>query len=223
MNQKESSQKWVIGVSGSSGMPYALRLIEVMAQQGHDLHVVFSEAALRVLHEELDIKLSQSFLKSENLFDQSYKNICFYNPKDIGAWFASGSATCQGMVIVPCSMASLGMIANGCGFNLLHRAADVCLKEHRRLVIVPRETPLSEIHLENMLKLSRMGARIVAAMPGFYHKPTTLSELVDMMVMKILDSMGIENNVSTRWRQINDEDVPDSPSTVIPLRLGGIK
>jgi len=193
------SNRWVVGVSGSSGMPYALRIIQFLAETGYDVSVVFSESALRVLSEEQNLKTSQSTLSTQKLFGKDISGVTFYNPKDIGAWFASGSAPAAGMVIVPSSMATLGMIANGCGNNLIHRAADVCLKENRRLVIVPRETPLSQIHLENMLKLSRMGARIVPAMPGFYHQPASIQDLVDMMVMKILDSMGVPNNLVQRW------------------------
>jgi 4-hydroxy-3-polyprenylbenzoate decarboxylase len=197
-------------------MPYALRIIEFLADQGNDVSVVFSESALRVLAEEQNLKTSQSGLSTQKLFGRDIPGVSFFNPKDIGAWFASGSAPSAGMVIVPCSMATLGIIANGCGNNLIHRAADVCLKEYRRLVIVPRETPLSQIHLENMLTLSRMGARIVPAMPGFYHQPASIQDLVDMMVMKILDSMGVPNNLVKRW---GGEAEP--PGALIPLK-GGI-
>jgi 4-hydroxy-3-polyprenylbenzoate decarboxylase len=209
------SNRWVVGVSGSSGMPYALRIIQFLAEQGNDVSVVFSESALRVLAEEQDLKTSQSGLSTKKLFGRDIPGVSFFNPKDIGAWFASGSAPAAGMVIVPCSMATLGIIANGCGNNLIHRAADVCLKEYRRLVIVPRETPLSQIHLENMLKLSRMGARIVPAMPGFYHQPASIQDLVDMMVMKILDSMGVPNNLVKRW---GGEAEP--PGALIPIKGG---
>lgn len=208
-----SSKRWIVGVSGSSGMPYALRTIEFLAQQ-YQVHVVFSEAALRVLKEETDIKTSQSSLNTLRLFGKEYQNIFFYNPKDIGAWFASGSAPFEGMVVVPSSMSTLGMIANGCGYNLIHRAADVCMKEDRKLVIVPRETPLSAVHLENMLKLTKLGVKIVPAMPGFYHKPASLQDLVDMMVMKILDSMGVENNLVNRWGADDLDQTPDEMSIV---------
>lgn len=214
---KQKIGKWVVGVSGSSGMPYVLRLIEFLGEQGHEAHVVFSDAALRVLAEEQNIKVSHGSLSTKKLFNRDIPGVKFYSPKDIGAWFASGSAPCDGMVIVPCSMASLGMISNGCGINLIHRAADVCIKEGRRLVIVPRETPLSEIHLENMTKLARLGVRIVPAMPGFYHQPKTLQDLVDMMVMKILDSMGVPNQLVQRWG--GQESANETPA-LIPLKGG---
>lgn len=215
LESSTTSNRWVVGISGSSGMPYALRIIEFLAESGSDVSVVFSESALRVLAEEQNIKISQSGLSTQKLFGREIRGVKVFNPRDIGAWFASGSSPAAGMVIVPCSMATLGMIANGCGHNLIHRAADVCLKEHRRLVIVPRETPLSEIHLENMLKLARMGARVVPAMPGFYHQPNSLKDLVDMMVMKILDSMGVPNNLVKRW---GGEAEP--PGALIPIKGG---
>ncbi|MCB9030585.1 MAG: UbiX family flavin prenyltransferase [Deltaproteobacteria bacterium] len=199
--ENSRTKKWIIGITGSSGMPYALRLVDVLSQSGTELHLVFSEAALRVLQEEMEMKFSQSTLSSEKLLGEKRENIFFYNPKDIAAWFASGSAPFDGVVVVPTSMATLGMIANSCGHNLIHRAADVAMKEGRRLIMVPRETPLSPIHLENMLKLSKLGVNMVPAMPGFYHKPANLESLVDMMVMKILDVMGIESQLVQRWRQ----------------------
>jgi 4-hydroxy-3-polyprenylbenzoate decarboxylase len=200
MSTPIAEQKWIVGVTGASGMPYALRLLEVLASQVKEVHVVFSEAALRVLQEEEDIAVSPSRISSQVLFGREIPTMFFYNPKDIGAVIASGSALFEGMVIVPCSMGTLGAVAQGYGQNLVHRAADVTIKEGRRLVIVPRETPLSKIHLRNMLSLAEMGVSIVPAMPGFYHKPQGISELVDMMVMKILDQMRIPNALAARWR-----------------------
>jgi 4-hydroxy-3-polyprenylbenzoate decarboxylase len=139
-------------------------------------------------------------------------NVYFYNPRDIGAKIASGSALFDGMVIVPCTMGTLGAIAHGICDNLIHRAADVTLKEGRKLVIVPRETPLSAIHLENMLSLTRVGARIVPAMPGFYHQPAQISDLVDMMVMKIFDQMGIRTDLVQRWKE---HEKPTSSQKVV--------
>ncbi|MDZ4785863.1 MAG: flavin prenyltransferase UbiX [bacterium] len=218
-NYSSTVKKWIVGVSGSSGMPYALRLIDFLSSGTDEVHAIFSEAALRVLYEELDIKCSQSTISSKILLGNERANVYFHNPKDIGAWCASGSAQSEGMVIVPCSMASLGLIANGSGNNLIHRAADVCLKEGRRLVIVPRETPLSQIHLENMLKLSRLGVRMVPAMPGFYHKPERLSDLVDMMVMKILDQMGVPNDLVKRWG-VDSSDFNSKEPIVVPIKGG---
>lgn len=209
-------QTWVIGVTGASGLCYATRLIEVMAEVNHDLHVIFSDAALRVLSEEENRKISQRRLAKELFPDQQYDNITWHNPNDIGASIASGSVSTEGMVIVPCSMGTLAAAVNGLSQNLIHRAADVTLKEGRKLILVPRETPLSEIHLENMLKLSRARARIVPAMPGFYHQPSEIRDLVDMMVMKILDQMGIRVDLVERWKSL--ESVNDN---VEPLRIAG--
>jgi len=118
---------------------------------------------------------------------------------------SSGSHPQQGMVIVPCSMGTLGAIASGAGTNLIHRAADVTLKEGRRLVIVPRETPYNAIHLENMLRLARAGAHIIPASPGFYHRPETIESLVDHLVFRILDHLGVPHSESTRWRGLKEQ------------------
>lgn len=193
--------RWVIALTGASGMRYALRLLDVASQHLAEVHVVISEAAMRVLREEENIKVSYANVSSEILFGRKADNVFFYNPRDIGAKVASGSAPFEGMVIAPCSMGTLAAVAHGMSENLVHRAADVTMKEGRRLIIVPRETPLSAIHLENMLKLSRSGVRIVPAMPGFYHRPASIAELVDMMVMKILDQMDLRVDLVERWKE----------------------
>ena len=201
MDMNYKTGKWVIGISGASGMRYALTLLNAMSSHNEvkKIHVVLSEAALRVLNEEEGIKLSPSNLKADLLGLVPSEKLEFHNPRDIGAPFASGSYLFDGMVVVPCSMSTLGAIANGVPQNLIHRAADVVIKENRKLILVPRETPLSAIHLENMLKLSRIGVSMLAAMPGFYHQPQSLQDLVNMMVLKIMDSMGLRNNLVERW------------------------
>ena len=188
-------------MTGASGMRYARRLLETIADINREVHVVVSESALRVLHEEEGIKLSASRLSAETLLGKALPNLFFHNVNDVGAEPASGSAQFAGMVICPCSMGTLGAVAHGICHNLIHRAADVTLKERRKLIIVPRETPLSSIHLKNMLTLTEAGATIVPAMPGFYHRPASIDDLVDMMVMKVLDQMGIENSLADRWRE----------------------
>ncbi|MBN8549411.1 MAG: UbiX family flavin prenyltransferase [Deltaproteobacteria bacterium] len=200
--------RWVIALTGASGMRYALRLLDVASQHLAELHVIISEAALRVLREEENLKISYSNVSTELLFGREARNVFFYNPRDIGAKVASGSALLDGMVVVPCSMGTLAAIANGMSENLVHRAADVTMKEGRRLVIVPRETPLSAIHLENMLKLTRFGVRVVPAMPGFYHRPRNLEEVIDMMVMKILDQMGVHIDLVSRWKEAQQDPAP---------------
>lgn len=202
----ESNSRWIVGVTGASGICYARRLIAALIDLNIEQHLIFSESALRVLKDEEGISVSQSNLLEQLIPGKSYANVTLYNPKDVGALIASGSAQMDGMVVVPCSMNSLGAIAHGVHSHLIHRAADVTIKEGRRLVLVPRETPLSQIHLENMLKLSRMGIAIVPAMPGYYTNPNTIEDLVDSMVMKILDAMRIPNSVAKRWKEGRSED-----------------
>lgn len=193
-------KRWVVGVTGASGIRYGLRLIRLIVEAVDEVHIVFSDAALRVLNDEEGTAATHSSLAAEIFPTARPGNVVFHNPRDIGASIASGSLICEGMVIAPCSMATLGAIAHGVSQNLVHRAAEVALKEGRRLVLAPRETPLSTIYLENMAALSRAGARIVPAMPGFYHQPKTIDDLVDMMVMKILDQMGIHIDLVKRWQ-----------------------
>lgn len=192
---------WVIGVTGASGIRYACRLLQVLPDLVDEVHAVFSEAALRVLHDEEGIGLNPAQISLERVCGSTSKNVTFYNPRDIGARIASGSMITSGMVVIPCSMSTLGAIAHGIPSHLVHRAADVTMKEDRPLILVPRETPLSPIHLENMLTLSRYGVRIVPAMPGFYNRPVSVEELVDQFVMKVLDSMGIIHTLGKRWKQ----------------------
>lgn len=197
MNDKKD--RWILAFTGASGIIYGLRVLDELEKKGLEIHVVFSDAALRVLNDEEDIAISQSKLSSKALINRESENIIFYSPKDIGAKLASGSVLFKGMLIVPCSMGTLGAIANGLSQNLIQRAADVTIKEGRQLVIVPRETPLSAIHLENMLKLSRIGVNIVPAMPAFYLKPKNISELVDHQVLKILDIIKLPKDNAKRW------------------------
>ena len=188
-----SNQRWIIGVTGASGVRYALRLLEVLPQLVGEVHAVFSDAALRVLNDEEGVAISPATLGYEKLFNAAAPNVTFYNSRDIGARIASGSMLATGMVVIPCSMATLGA--------LVHRAADVTMKEGRKLILVPRETPLSQIHLQNLLTLSRCGVTIVPAMPGFYTRPASVEELVDQFVMKVLDSMGVEHSLGQRWKE----------------------
>ncbi|MCB0344405.1 MAG: UbiX family flavin prenyltransferase [Bdellovibrionales bacterium] len=204
MNSSQTAaHRWVIGITGASGTVYARRMVQAMLENEPlaDLHVIFSDAALRVMREEEGISTSINRIDVESLFGPlASDRITTYSNRDIGASIASGSFRTRGMVIVPCSMATLAAVACGYCDKLIHRAADVVLKEQRRLIIVPRETPLSSIHLENMLKLVRAGASMVPAMPGFYHQPASIEELVDMQVMKILDVMGYEIDLVQRWK-----------------------
>lgn len=202
MTTNDLTQPWVVGITGASGTIYARRLLLALLeiQPQCAIELVVSDAALRVLREEEEISTAVNSTTVERLLGRSAPNIRLHNNRDIGASIASGSYPVAGMVIAPCSMTTLAAVATGYSQTLIHRAADVTLKEGRRLVIVPRETPLSAIHLENMLTLARNGARIVPAMPGFYHRPREIIDLVDMLVMKILDQMGIRADLVQRWK-----------------------
>lgn len=180
----------VLGVSGASGMEYALSLAAALnAIPDLELHGIVSEGARQVFRHELRAPF-------ENL-EASFS--CLHDPSNIAAPPASGSWEHQGMIVCPCSMASLAAIASGAGTNLLHRAADVALKERRPLILVPRETPLSEIHLKNMLRAHRAGAIIMPPCPGFYHRPDTIAALVNQFVGRILEQLALPHNLYTRW------------------------
>ncbi len=190
--------KYLICVSGASGAVYARRCIEALLERSEEVHAVFSDWALQVFREEQGISVPD-WLCSINF---PPKNL--YSADDLFAPPASGSWPLDGTAIVPCSMSSLGAIANGTGNNLLHRAAAVALKEGRPLVIVPRETPLSLIDLRNMTRLAEAGAAILPASPAFYHKPQSIDELADFIAGKILDKLGVAdragNELFNRWK-----------------------
>lgn len=180
----------VVGITGASGSIYGLRLIEVLRQAGHEIHAVVTDSGWKVLDYECGVTRE----KFAQCVDVLYEN------DNIAAAIASGSFRTDAMVIVPCSMKTAGSIAHSVSDNLLTRAADVALKENRPLLIVPRETPMHAIHLENLLKLAQVGARVIPACPGFYHRPQTLADIVDMMVGKICDQLGVEHTLFERWK-----------------------
>jgi len=182
-------KKIILGITGASGAIYGVKLFESLLNQKIEVHVIVSRAGEKVLLMETDYKLD--FFKKKGAF--------LYREDDIGAALASGSWIHSGMVICPCSMATLGAISNGFGHNLLHRAADVTLKERRKLILVVRETPLNIIHLENMLKISKAGGIVLPACPGFYNNPKKVLDLVNYIVCRVLDQLGIKNNISPRW------------------------
>ncbi len=185
----------VLGISGASGAPYARRLAQCLVRADLHLHLVVSPPARRVMAHELDLHE----FSVAGLVGVAAENVTLHAFRDVGAPIASGSFPTAGMVICPCSAHSLGAIAAGLGDNLLTRAAMVTLKEGRRLVLVPREMPLGAIELENMLRLSRAGAVICPACPGFYHRPATAAELVDFVVARVLDLLGLPHDLDTRW------------------------
>jgi len=204
VSQNSSGKRSVItAITGASGAAYGLRLIQRLAEAGVEQHLLLSRAARVVLKQEADIELPEqnnliasALAKHLNISGQHLHN---YALED---WFspaASGSAGIKQMVIIPCSMGTMARIAGGMSDNLIERAADVILKEKRQLIIVPRETPLSSIHLENMLKLSQMGTHIIPAMPGFYHKPETIAEIIDFIVDRVLDHLDLSNPEAKKW------------------------
>jgi len=184
-----SPKKIVVCITGASGSIYAKRLLDQL--DGHDVSMVVSAAAELVA-------------KEEGPFDYAAYPYRRYGIRDFEAPFASGSNKFDGCVIVPCSMGTLGRIAAGTSDNLVARAADVFLKERRKLILVPRETPLSLIHLRNMETLTRTGAIILPAMPSFYSRPRSIEELVDTVVARILDHLGVDNHLATRWRELEN-------------------
>ena len=189
-------KRYVLGISGASGSVYAARVARAIAEAGHELHLVFSEAGERVMQHETGLDAA-SFLRTVGL---SAKGKTFLHEKgDLFAPIASGSFRTDGMAIVPCSMAAVAAIANGTGGDLLRRAADVHLKEKRPLVVVFREAPLSSIHLRNLLALSDAGALILPAAPAFYGRPEKVDDLVDFIAARVLSSLGLENDLVEEW------------------------
>ena len=192
-----------LGITGASGAPYAARLLEALVAADCEVGVSASSAGIEVLATELygDARLSSDETMARFLEHGRTGQVTLYDPQDWRAPYASGSAKVDGYVICPCSMGTLGTIASGTMSNLIHRAASVAIKEGRKLVLVPRETPLSEIHLDNMLRVRRAGAVVLFAAPGFYNLPESIDDLVDFVVARCLDQLGVENALTPRWGQ----------------------
>ena len=188
----------VFAITGASGAPYAVRLLRALVEAKRTVQLIVSDHGWRLLETESGIG-DMAALQKRTGGDAWKGLVTAYDDRDRGAAPASGSALTAGMVIAPCSMGTLAAIAAGTSRSLVERAADVTLKERRPLVLVPRETPLSAIHLENMLRVTNAGAVVMPAAPGFYHKPAGIDDLVDFMVGRILDHLGVENSVSRRW------------------------
>ena len=217
----------IVGMTGASGSVYATRLVEVLVAAGQTVHLTISPAAVEVFKKELGVTISLDHFDPRQLFpndqapdsdrrlpqttpgaatnpapranDNTAGQIIYHHYRDYSAGIASGSFLTSGMVICPCSMGTLASIATGQSQNLIHRAADVQLKERRKLIVVPRETPLSVIALDNMKRLAEAGAVILPAMPGFYHDPQSISDLVDFIVARICDQLGVPNTLMKRW------------------------
>src|SRR5215510_10953609 len=188
----ETSERLIVGITGATGTIFGVRLLQMLQGTGIETHLVMSKWAARTLLHETPYSVEEVQQMAS----------CFYNSADQGAAISSGSFVTRGMVVAPCSMRTLAAIAQGQGDNLIHRAADVVLKERRRLVLVAREAPLNDIHLENMLKLSRMGVTILPPVPAFYNHPRTIDDIVNHTVMRVLDQFGIHMDVASRWAGI---------------------
>ena len=180
----------VVGISGASGVAYGIRLLEVLAEMGSATHLVMTDAARKII----EIETEATPIEVEMMADR------VYSPRDFTASIASGSYLFDAMVVAPCSMKTLAGIANGISDTLITRAADVCLKERRRLILVTRESPLNLVHLRNMVAATEAGAIILPACPGFYTKPQTVEEMVDVVVGRVLDLLGADHQLSRRWR-----------------------
>jgi 4-hydroxy-3-polyprenylbenzoate decarboxylase len=197
--------EFTVAITGASGSIYAYRTLLHMAASGlvERINLILSESAETVARVELGVDLRNADTARINQWlglSPDSKLVQLQRLDNLAAKPASGSHRQEGMVVVPCSMGTLGAIAGGLSTNLIHRAADVSLKEGRKLVLVPRESPLNQIHLENMLRLARAGAHIIPASPGFYHRPETIESLVDHLVFRILDHLGIPHSDQTRWK-----------------------
>jgi len=191
--------RYIVAITGASGVVYGLQLIAELLNREHEVHLVVSQPAALVLKQEMEWP---QFDCVEDVI-RSYLppgKLLYYDNNDIAAPIASGSFITDGMVIVPCTMSTLAAVAHGMSDNLIERAADVMLKEKRSLILVPRETPLSSVHLRNMLLLADMGVTIVPAMPAFYHRPESIDDMIKFMVGKVLDVMKIPHDVFARYK-----------------------
>lgn len=203
MSSETANKTVILGITGASGVQYGIRLLEQLLTQGHRVYLLVTRAAHVVISMETELSWPASTHElSKQLclrygVDNDQLKVC--GESEWASPIASGSSDVDAMVVCPCSMGTLSSIATGASGNLLERAADVVLKERRKLILVPRETPFSDIHLENMLKLSRMSAVILAANPGFYNKPQSLEDIVDFMVARILDHLEIKQSLQPRW------------------------
>jgi 4-hydroxy-3-polyprenylbenzoate decarboxylase len=192
-----------LALSGASGMAYGLRLLECLLAADIDVNLLVSQAAHLVAKQELGVALPARASDLENQLSDSLNTrdgqLRVFGREDWNAPVASGSNPADAMVVCPCSMGTLAAIANGMSDNLIERAADVMLKEQKQLILVPREAPFSTLHLENMLKLSKMNAVILPANPGFYHRPQSVEDIIDFIVARILDQLGIQHALMARW------------------------
>jgi 4-hydroxy-3-polyprenylbenzoate decarboxylase len=197
-----------LALTGASGMPYALRLLESLLEADRTVYLLYSQAAQIVARQELGLKFPSNSRDLQLQLRERYSHLTgslqVFGREEWFAPIASGSGAADAMVVCPCTMGTLAAIATGMSDNLIERAADVMLKEQRKLILVPREMPFSAIHLENMLKLARLGAVILPAAPGFYHHPKTVQDMVDFVVARILDHLGVPHLLMARWGEADN-------------------
>ena len=210
--------RYFVGMTGASGTLYGERLVRALIESGHEVDLALSPAAIKVLRYERGIEAGENAATLERalpdwLGADVASKLRAFRCDAVEAPASSGTSGIRAVILCPCSMGTLARVAAGFSSNLVERAADVALKERRELVLVPRETPLSEIHLENMLRLRRMGAVILPAMPGFYHVPKTIEDLVDHVVGKVLDTLRIEHSVGARWDKPPERPDLEDPGT----------
>ncbi len=208
MMENFSMKRIIVGITGASGAMLGERFVRTLLDLGHEVYGVLSPSGVEVFKEELDLRLGTSFDAIKKNLKTHYKN----NPRlfisaaaDFSAKISSGSAPLDAMVIIPCSMSTVGAIAHGVTLNLIHRAASVCIKEKRQLILVPRESPLSPVHLKNLLYLSEIGVHIVPATTAFYHKPKTVEAMVDFTIGRVLDLLKIKHDLFKRWKESERE------------------
>ena len=196
-------KSFIVAVTGASGSIYGIRLIEGLLKSKHKVYLVISKQAFSIIKIETGINWTGNTASEIEKKIQKYfssKNIKYYSENNLSAPFSSGSFITDGMFVVPCSMKTLSGIANGYANSLIERAADVMLKEGRRLILSPREMPFSAVHLENMLKLARLRVKIIPPIPAFYHKPKNIKDIIDFVVGKILDNAEVKHNLFKRWK-----------------------
>ncbi len=213
--------RWFLGITGASGHPYAEALLKALVASGHDVDVAITEAGAKVMRHELGVdpgvrgeKLAAAL--PDWIGKEAARRVRVFASDAIEAPPSSGTALTGGVILCPCSMGTLARVSVGFSSNLVERAADVALKEGKKLLIVPRETPLSVVHLENMLRLARLGAIVLPAMPGFYHRPKTREDLVHHVVGKILDRLGVENSVGARWKGLEKPPEDEGLGRALP-------